>query len=268
MKIRTLGTLIAFVVLGAYASAQDFAPALQPSVGMLDHATSELSVTDAASAAVFYVVEDGLRVFGSPDDNQPSPARLELREGVRVLHQEDGWSFIEWNNRRGYVPADALSNVWIRVDKSDRMVYVYHGAELYRAYPADVSLSDEDKVRRSDRGERDHYRIPEGVFFVSRLNPNSRYYRAFVINYPNTEHAARGLREGLITESQYNRIANAEREFRSPPMGTALGGLIEIHGSGSGRQRAWTRGCVALRDVHMREIWDMVHVGTPVIIEP
>ena len=51
-------------------------------------------------------------------------------------------------------------------------------------------------------------------------------------------------------------------------MNTRLGGLIEIHGSGSGRQRAWTRGCVALRNVHMDELWEIVGVGTPVVIEP
>ena len=190
-----------------------------------------------------------------------------IRDAVRVLSEEDGWSHIEWNNRRGYVPTSALSNLWIRVDKSDRLVYVYKGAELIRTYPVDVSISDEDKVRLSGRNEQNHWRIPEGVFFVARKNPNSRYYRAFVISYPNQAHAARGLRDGLISRGEYDAIVRADMAFREPPMGTPLGGLIEIHGNGSGRQRAWTRGCVALRNVHMSELWDWVHVGTPVIIE-
>ena len=76
------------------------------------------------------------------------------------------------------------------------------------------------------------------------------------------------LREGLISQGQYEAIVEANRAFREPPMGTALGGLIELHGQGSGRQRAWTRGCVALRNPHMQELYEMVHVGTPVVIEP
>lgn len=271
MRLYVLIVGFSLFVSGTTVSAQDLVTSFP---GGVEHpgTTAALAETEAelevSLAPVYYVVEQDLRVFASPEDRQPGASRLGLREGVRVLEESDGWSYIEWNNRRGYVPSEALSNVWIRVDKSERMVYVYHGDVLYRSFPVDVSASDEDKVRRSGRGERDHYRIPEGVFFICRKNPNSRYYRALVINYPNREHARRGAREGLISESQYNRIVRAEENFESPPMGTVLGGLIELHGSGSGRQRAWTRGCVALRDVHMNELWDMVHVGTPVIIEP
>jgi murein L,D-transpeptidase YafK len=178
------------------------------------------------------------------------------------------WRLVQAGERRGYVRAGALSNVWIRVDKSERTVFVYRGAELLRALPADVSMSDEDKVRRSALGETDHYRMPEGVFFVARRNDASQYYRAFVVSYPGPEHALRGLREGLISPGEYDAIVRADAEGREPPMGTRLGGLIEIHGSGSGRRTAWTRGCVALRNVHMDELWAFVEVGTPVVIEP
>ncbi len=135
-------------------------------------------------------------------------------------------------------------------------------------FPADVSVSPEDKVRRSAREELDHYRIPEGTFFVTRLNDASSYYRAFVLSYPGPVHALRGVQDGIITQGQYEAIVRADREGLEPPMNTALGGLIEIHGHGSGRQRAWTRGCVALRNVHMDDLWAFVEVGTPVVIEP
>ena len=223
---------------------------------------------DPADAPVAYVVAPDTPVYAEPDVQSSSPVRLGLREGVRVLAEEAGWSLVERDNRRGYVLSAALSNVWVRVDKSDRMVYVYRGAELYRTYPADVSTSDSDKVRRSALGEQEHYRIPEGTFYICRKNPGSQYFRALVVSYPNEDHAARGLRQGLIGQAQHDAIVAANRAFRSPPMGTALGGLIELHGEGSGRQRAWTRGCVALRNVHMQELYDLVHVGTPIVIEP
>ncbi|HYE96987.1 MAG TPA: L,D-transpeptidase family protein [Rubricoccaceae bacterium] len=220
------------------------------------------------TAPVYYAVRNAARVHVRPDSTSASASRLAFREGVRVLEEEGGWSLIQQGRVRGYVRSDALSNVWLRVDKSDRLVYVYRGAELIRTFPADVSTSDEDKERRSRLGERDHYRIPEGVYFICRKNARSQYYRAFVLNYPNQEDGARGLRNGLITAEEYAEIVKADLFFQEPPMGTALGGLIEIHGSGSGRQRRWTRGCVALRNVHMDELWEIVEVGTPVVIEP
>jgi hypothetical protein len=196
--------------------------------------------------------------------------RLDFRRGVRVRAEQGPWrqvEDVETGARLGWVEAAALSNVWILMDKPSRTFYVYRGAELLRAYPADVSHNPEgDKVRRAQLGERDHYRIPEGTYFVTRRNPNSQYYRSFMLNYPNAKDAAQGLERGLISRAQYQAIVAAAERFESPPMGTALGGAIAIHGQGSGRRRAWTRGCVALRDIHMDALWDIIQVGTPVLI--
>ena len=264
MKLHHILLLVLGLSWTVGVRAQDRASTVRP--GGSERSAFERPA-EPAVAPVYYVVERGARVYAEPDAASASSVRLDLREGVRVLAQEAGWSLIDRDNRRGYVRSEALSNVWLRVDKSDRMVYVYRGAELIRTLPADVSTSDEDKERRSRVGERDAYRVPEGEFFITRRNTSSQYYRALVVSYPNEEHAARGLREGLITEAQYDAIVRANRAFREPPMGTALGGLIEVHGQGSGRQRAWTRGCIALRNVHMDELWELVHVGTPIIIE-
>lgn len=223
---------------------------------------------------LFYVIERNAALRAAPDPQAPVVERLPMREGVRMLAETvggpetEGWRHVRHGETEGFVRAGDLSNLWIRINKTERMLYLYQGTELVRTLPADVSAGTGDKVRRSRLGELDHYRIPEGTFFVVRLNDESQYYKAFVINYPNTAHAERGLRDGLITPRQFRAIAEAEKNIAEPPMGTPLGGLIEIHGSGSGRQRAWTRGCVALRNVHMDDLWDIVHVGTPVVIEP
>ena len=231
---------------------------------------------DVDAAPAYYVTSRDVALRTSPADRAPVQATMQVRDGVRVLDEAGppadgfaaGWRLVQYGSARGYVRASELSNLWVRVDKSDRVVYVYRGSELVRELPADVSVNPEDKVRRSARGEDDHYRIPEGTFFVTRLNDRSSYYRAFVISYPGPVHALRGVQDGVITRDQYEAIVRADQEGREPPMNTRLGGLIEIHGSGSGRQRAWTRGCVALRNVHMDELWEMVSVGTPVVIEP
>lgn len=218
-------------------------------------------------APIYYVVRERPQVFAKPD-SAVTLARLDFRQDVRVIEQRpDGWSRVLGDETIGWVATSALSNVWLLVEKESRNLYVYRGSELVRRLPADVSQNPTgDKVRRAALGERDHYRIPEGEFFICQKNLNSQYYRSLMLSYPNAEDAERGLEAGIISRAEYAEIVKASLGFRSPPMGTALGGAIAIHGQGSGRQRAWTRGCVALRDVHLDAIWDLVDVGTPVLI--
>ena len=221
----------------------------------------------ASDAPLFYVVGTRPRVHTAPDSRR-TIGRLDFREGVHVLETRGGWSRIFHEGQSGWVASESLSNVWLMVDKANRHLFVYRGTDLVRTLPIDVSQNPEDdKVRRATLGEKDHYRIPEGVFYVCRKNPNSQYYRSFVLNYPNEEDAERGLKSGLISRAEYRQIVRASLGFLEPPMSTALGGGIAIHGQGSGRQRAWTRGCVALRDVHLDALWDLVEVGTPVLVQ-
>ncbi len=51
-----------------------------------------------------------------------------------------------------------------------------------------------------------------------------------------------------------------------PPQKTALGGEIYIHGGGI--EKDWTKGCVALRNEEMKEIFDAIPVGAKVKILP
>jgi len=134
--------------------------------------------------------------------------------------------------------------------------------------PADFGFNAySDKERRGSEGERDHWRTPEGTFFVVRKNPYSQFYKAFLLNYPNAEDAERGLRTGLISKRQHDAIMAADRASRVPPMNTLLGGMIEIHGEGTGLSTNWTQGCVAVENSQMDRLWDWVPEGAPVIIE-
>lgn len=259
----TLAT-VALLAL-APARAQDLAANAPAASG------TRTSILDPTSAPAYYVVESGATLRSGPSATAPLLATLQLRDGVRVLDADSSaseWRFVQTADRRGYVRAAALSNVWLRVDKSDRTVYVYRGADLVRTLPADMSMAEGDKTRRAGLDEQDLWRTPEGTFFVTRRNAGSQYYRAFVISYPSPIHALRGLDAGIITQADYEAIVRAHQEGREPPQGTRLGGLIELHGSGSGRRTAWTRGCIALRNVHMDDLWEIVAVGTPIVIEP
>ena len=99
------------------------------------------------------------------------------------------------------------------------------------------SYVDGHKQKRGDM------RTPEGWQRTSD-RPWSQFYSALTVHYPAAHDAERGLRDGLITQEQHDAIVAADRNGTLPPMNTALGGLIVIHGGGG--QSDWTLGCVAL----------------------
>lgn len=94
------------------------------------------------------------------------------------------------------------------------------------------------KLREGDR------QVPEGVYQITWLHPNSRYHRSMKINYPNA----------------FDRL-HAENEGRTEP-----GTNIFIHG------RAVSIGCLAMGDSAIEELYLLVQkIGTKnanIIIAP
>jgi murein L,D-transpeptidase YafK len=149
----------------------------------------------------------------------------------------------------------------IVVKKAQRQLLLFSAGKLVRTYRIGLGLSPSgDKVRAGDR------RTPEGEFYIFTKNDKSAFYLSLGLSYPNTAHAERGLRDGLITRAEYDAITRALRAKKAPPQNTHLGGDIYIHGNGA--RSDWTWGCVALENEDIRELFDAVNVATPVIIEP
>lgn len=134
------------------------------------------------------------------------------------------------------------------VYKSERkLVLLSHGKEL-RSYK--VALGSAPVGPKSRQGD---HRTPEGAYVLDSRNPNSHYYKAFHISYPNARD-----------------VANAKK------LGVSPGGDIMLHGlpkqyAWVGKSQAlhdWTDGCVAVSDEEMDEIWKLVPVGTAIEIRP
>lgn len=217
---------------------------------------------------VHYVLERQATVYMEPNRERPY-VRLGFREPVFVLDSRDGWHRVHTQNGAyGYMPDEAVSNVWIRVSKVRRRLYLYQGTRLIMSLPADFGFNAySDKVKKGSEGERDHWRTPEGAFFVVKKNPNSQFHKAFLLNYPTAEDAERGLRTRLISTQEHDAIMAAAARSSVPPMNTELGGMIEIHGDGTGMSTNWTQGCVAVTNAQMDRLWGWVSEGTPVIIQ-
>lgn len=128
-----------------------------------------------------------------------------------------------------------------------KLVLLSQGKEV-RSYR--IALGGDPVAPKSRQGD---HRTPEGIYVLDSRNPNSHFYKAFHISYPNAHD-----------------IAAAKK------LGVSPGGDIMLHGlpkeyAWVGKAHAlhdWTDGCVAVTDEEMDEIWKLVRVGTPIEIKP
>ena len=94
-------------------------------------------------------------------------------------------------------------------------------------------MSDWALVPWVTKYERGDHRTPEGDFYIFTKNAKSAFYLSLGVSYPNLAHAKRGLRDGLINQAQYDQIAAAIKQKKTPLQRTRLGGDIFIHGHGA-----------------------------------
>lgn len=165
-------------------------------------------------------------------------------------------------NQPGNTPLKLpLKDPRMEVRKGERKLLLFSNDGLVRTYHVGLGLSPVgDKERAGD------HRTPEGDFYIFTKNAKSAFYLSLGVSYPNLDHAKRGLRDGLITQAQYDQIAAAIKQKKTPLQRTKLGGDIFIHGHGA--QTDWTWGCVALENEDIKELYDAVAIGTPVKIKP
>ena len=147
------------------------------------------------------------------------------------------------------------------INKAERRLDVFDGESLVKSFR--ISLGFEpvgDKEREGDG------RTPEGEFYIYTKNPKSQFYLSLGVSYPGVEDAARGLRDGLISQAEYDEIVEAVRLKKMTPQKTGLGGEIYLHGGGTGKD--WTYGCAALDDEDVRELFNAIPIGTTIVIRP
>lgn len=144
-------------------------------------------------------------------------------------------------------PPPLVTRVVVR--KSQRVLLLMQNDSPLRVYP--VALGDEPIGHKRFEGDE---RTPEGVYTLDWRNPNSRYTLSIHVSYPN----------------------EADRKY-ADSLGFDPGGMIMIHGRPNDFERSrlkryteddWTDGCIAVSNVAMREIWDLVPLDTPIEILP
>lgn len=130
------------------------------------------------------------------------------------------------------------------VKKADRKMYMISGTQVIKSY--DIDLGSQPVGPKQIEGDG---KTPEGLYFIDRFNPRSRYHLSVGISYPSAQDVA-----------------------RAASMGLRPGGDIFIHGLGpEGRalNRAdWTAGCIAVSDEEIEEIFSMLRPGVAVFLRP
>lgn len=154
-----------------------------------------------------------------------------------------------------------MKNPRLIVRKSKRELEVFDGEKSIKTYHIVLGFAPVgDKEKEGDG------KTPEGDFYIFTKNDKSKFYLSLGVSYPSIEDAERGLKAKLITADDRDKIVQAVKNKKMPPQNTALGGEIYIHGGGIAGD--WTRGCVALRNEEIKELFDALSVGTQVKIEP
>ncbi len=159
---------------------------------------------------------------------------------------------------------------YLEVDKSDRLLRVKYAGETHRQF--NIAWG---RGGPGDKRQMGDQRTPEGAYRIVGFNENSEFHLFMRLNYPNVKDAFYGLKDKLISETEFEQIIESLRSGKLPPQDTALGGAIGIHGVGKENARKlkihsklnWTEGCVALTNQEVSDLRSYVSIGTKVVIK-
>jgi murein L,D-transpeptidase YafK len=147
-----------------------------------------------------------------------------------------------------HCPATLLQADKVIVLKNEKRMILMMNGEILKCYK--VALGRGSTGPKTCQGD---CKTPEGGYILNHRNGHSKFYRSIQINYPNRTD-----------------IANARKNGSNP------GGDIMIHGLPDGFEELneahteinWTKGCIAVSNREMDEIWQLVPDGTPIVIFP
>ncbi|MGH2644080.1 MAG: L,D-transpeptidase family protein [Chitinophagaceae bacterium] len=142
--------------------------------------------------------------------------------------------------------------VFLLIIKSNYRLYLYEDTKLLKAYKVVFGNNDlGDKRREGDR------ETPDGTFYIIAKHDDKRWNKFMLLDYPNKESTEK---------------FDYRKEHGLIPANAKIGGGIGIHGCRPGVQLGidlrvnWTNGCIGMKNEDVDELFDIVKVGTPVVI--
>lgn len=140
------------------------------------------------------------------------------------------------------------------IDKSDYELRVYDADEWLVTYP--VVFGSKDQSDKRMEGDR---RTPNGTFRILAKKDHAKWGKFMLLDYP--------------TQESRKRFAQRKAAGMIPATAT-IGGAIGIHGTRPKEEyvvdnyQNWTLGCISLKYSDIFELYDLLPVGTVVVIQP
>jgi len=136
----------------------------------------------------------------------------------------------------------------ILIIKSEHRLYLMHDGLPVRSYAIALGLSPVGPKRQ----EYD-FRTPEGRYVIDARRPNSRYFRALHVSYPNSEDRKQAAQ----------RHVPAGRDIMIHGLPNVMQKPLSYY-----RTQDWTNGCIALSNEDLLDLWALVRDRIPVEIIP
>ncbi len=145
--------------------------------------------------------------------------------------------------------ADALPMAdHVIVHKAERRLELLHDGKVFNSFP--IALGGAPEGHKQREGDQ---RTPEGVYRLDWRNPNSAFFLALRVSYPNADDVRRARERGQHPGNNI-MIHGLPNELRYP--------------SDYYLYSDWTDGCIAVSNSAMIDIWLSVPDDTPITILP
>jgi murein L,D-transpeptidase YafK len=148
---------------------------------------------------------------------------------------------------RAVLQANVLQADRVVVLKREGVMRLLKNGETMKSYRVALGRQSGPKTHQGD------CKTPEGIYLLDRRNDRSKFYRSLHISYPNASDIAAARKRG-VSPGKDIMIHGLPKGFED---------LDDLH-----TMRNWTKGCIAVSNAEIDEIWRYVPNGTPIEIRP
>lgn len=137
---------------------------------------------------------------------------------------------------------------YILVEKEKRQMSLYREGILLKKY--NIALGQSPVGHKKKEGDG---KTPEGTYSIISKNPKSSYHLSLKISYPSTQD---------ITDAKAMNV-NPGSDIMIHGIRNGLGWIGRYH-----TILDWTRGCIAVSNDEIEEIYSSVQIGVIIEIRP